>query len=100
MSRVYIDDALRQRIYCMAVSATKDRGRGRPSSWSAAIDTIISGYTDEQQRLVVLSAGNTDPNFRHQYPERNMTDEVHDPGQSWNALIVGGYTEKVWIDIP
>jgi hypothetical protein len=27
-----------------------------------------------------------------------MSDEVHDPGQSWNALTVGGYTEKVWID--
>lgn len=99
IARVYIDDALRQRIYCMAVSATTDRDRGRPSSWSAAIDAITSGYTDEQQRLVVLSSGNTDPSYRHEYPESNMTDEVHDPGQSWNALTVGGYTEKVWLDI-
>ena len=97
IARVEIDD-LSQRIYCMAVSATKDRDRGRPSSWSAAIDAITSGYTDEQQRLVVLSSGNTDSSYRHQYPESNMSDEVHDPGQSWNALTVGGYTEKVWID--
>lgn len=27
-----------------------------------------------------------------------MTDEVHDPGQSWNALTIGGYTKKVWLD--
>jgi hypothetical protein len=97
IARVEIDD-LSQRIYCMAVSATKDRDRGRPSSWSAAIDAITSGYTDEQQRLVVLSSGNTDSSYRHQSPESNMSDEVHDPGQSWNALTVGGYTEKVWID--
>jgi len=98
IARVEIEDPLQQRIYCMAVSAPEDRDRGRPSSWSAAIDAITSGYTDEQQRLVVLSAGNTDERFRHQYPANNMTDEVHDPAQAWNALTVGGYTEKVWLD--
>ena len=98
IARVEIEHPLQQRIYCMAVSAIEDRDRGKPSSWSAAIDAITSGYTDEQQRLVVLSSGNTDPIYRHQYPESNMTDEVHDPGQSWNALTVGGYTEKVWLD--
>ena len=98
IARVEIEDSLRQRIYCMAVSAPKDRDRGRPSSWSAAIDAITSGYEDEQQRLVVLSAGNTDSSYRHQYPENNITDEVHDPAQSWNALTVGGYTEKVLLN--
>lgn len=88
----------RQRIYCMAVSATDDRDRGRPSSWSAAVDALASGYDDEQQRLIILSAGNTAQAFRHMYPNNNLTDEVHDPGQSWNALTVGGYTEKVWLD--
>ncbi len=88
----------RQRVFCMAVSTTDDRDRGRPSSWSAALDAIISGYEDEQQRLVILSAGNTDSQYRHLYPNNNLTDEVHDPGQSWNALTVGGYTEKAWLD--
>jgi len=98
IARVEIEETECQRIFCMAVSATEDRDRGRPSSWSAAIDAITSGDTDEQQRLLVLSAGNTDPNLRHLYPDSNMTDEVHDPAQSWNALTVGGYTEKSWID--
>lgn len=98
IARVEIEDAECQRIFCMAVSATEDRDRGRPSSWSAAIDAITSGDTDEQQRLVVLSAGNTAPDLRHLYPDSNITDEVHDPAQSWNALTVGGYTEKSWID--
>jgi hypothetical protein len=88
----------RQRIFCMAVSTTDDRDRGRPSSWSAVIDAITSGFEDEQQRLVILSAGNTDPQHRHLYPDNNLTDEVHDPGQAWNALTVGGYTEKVWLN--
>ncbi|ESS71663.1 hypothetical protein MGMO_93c00210 [Methyloglobulus morosus KoM1] len=88
----------RQRVYCMALTATDDRDGGRPSSWSATIDAITSGYEDEQQRLIILSAGNTDLAMRHEYPNNNMTDEVHDPGQSWNALTVGGYTEKVRLD--
>ena len=98
IARVEIEDAECQRIFCMAVSAKGDRDRGRPSSWSAAIDAVTSGYTDEQQRLVVLSAGNTAQSLRHLYPNSNMTDEVHDPAQAWNALTVGGYTEKSWID--
>lgn len=97
IARVEIS-ADRQRVFCMAVSTTDDRDRGRPSSWSATIDAITSGYEDDQQRLIILSAGNTDPQHRHLYPNNNLTDEVHDPGQSWNALTVGGYTEKVWLD--
>ena len=27
-----------------------------------------------------------------------MTDGIHDPAQAWNALTVGGYTEKLTID--
>ena len=34
-------------------------GRGRPSSWSAAIDQLSSGALDEQRRLVLLPAGNS-----------------------------------------
>ena len=88
----------RKRVFCMAVTATDDRDRGRPSSWSAALDELTSGRTDGVRRLVVLSAGNTNPSERKRYPVSNMTDGVHDPGQSWNALVVGGYTEKALVD--
>ena len=96
--RVEIDGPQRNRVFCMAVTTPDDRDRGRPSSWSATIDALTSGAEDDQQRLVLLSAGNTDPVNRHEFPENNITDEVHDPGQSWNALTVGGYTEKAWLD--
>lgn len=98
IANVEISAADRQRVFCMAVTTTDNRDRGRPSSWSATVDAITSGAEDEQQRLVILSAGNSNPQKRHLYPDSNMTDEVHDPGQSWNALTVGGYTEKIWLD--
>jgi len=88
----------RRRVYCMAVSALDDRDRGRPSSWSAAVDALTSGAQDDVRRLVILSAGNTDPATRKDYPDANLTDGVHDPGQSWNALTVGGYTDKAIVD--
>lgn len=97
ISRVEITSD-RQRVYAMAVTATDDRDRGKPSSWSAAIDALSSGYEDEQQRLIILSVGNTDPQERHRHPDSNMTDAIHDPGQAWNALTVGAFTEKVLLD--
>ncbi len=86
------------RVFCMAVTATDDRDRGRPSSWSAAVDELTSGRTDGQRRLMIISAGNTAEAARGNYPDFNLTDGVHDPAQAWNALTVGGYTEKAQID--
>ena len=88
--------AARRRVFCMAIKATDDRDLGRPSSWSAAVDDLTSGRTDGIRRLMILAAGNTSD--RRNYPDSNMTDNIHDPAQSWNALTVGGYTEKAIID--
>ena len=88
----------RRRVYCMAITATDGRDRGRPSSWSAAIDALAVGSDGGPRRLFILSAGNTNPDQRRHYPHANETDGIHDPAQSWNALTVGGYTEKVIVD--
>ena len=88
----------RKRVFCMAVTATDGRDRGRPSSWSAAVDALASGVGDRQRRLFILSAGNTDLASRSDYPDSNLTDGIHDPAQAWNALTVGGYTDKALID--
>jgi len=88
----------RRRVYCMAISTPDGRDRGRPSSWSAAVDALAAGAADGEQRLIVLSAGNTDPIQRRHYPTSNFTDSIHDPAQAWNALTVGGYTDKFQID--
>lgn len=87
----------RNRVFCLSVTATDDRDRGRPSSWSAAVDDLAAG-DNGQKRLFILSAGNTDPGQRRHYPNSNMTDGIHDPAQAWNALTVGGYTEKAILD--
>lgn len=99
IARAEIQNPDKQRVICMAISATDDRDRGRPSSWSARIDNLCSGYDDEQRRLIIVAAGNTPFEERHSYPDSNMSDfGIHDPGQAWNSITVGAYTEKGHID--
>lgn len=86
------------RVFCMAVT-NEDVSGERPTSWSAALDQACAGCMPEDkegaQRLVVVSAGNigdsSDPD------DISDPDEfpVEDPAQAWNALAIGGYTEKV-----
>ncbi|MET4804292.1 hypothetical protein ABIA96_006897 [Bradyrhizobium sp. LB11.1] len=97
ISRLEID-AARRKIYCMAITSDS-RDRGRPSSWSAAIDNLAFGTINDTPRLILISAGNTDPFERINYPAYNESESVHDPAQAWNALTVGGYTEKAFINV-
>ncbi len=101
LARAEIQAPARKRVTCLAVTSIDGRDRGRPSSWSASIDAISSGHDDNIRRLFVISAGNThgSDEFRT-YPASNLTNEVHDPGQSWNALTVGAFTEKTRIVDP
>lgn len=93
ISLAEINDPDKSRVVCSAVTAQGTRDRGRPTSWSGAIDNITSGATDGVRRLVILAAGNvTAWNQLTNYPDTQKTDTVHDPGQSWNALTVGAYT--------
>jgi hypothetical protein len=49
-------------------------------------------------RFIVVSAGNIDdPNAWTESPSSNSTDGIHDPGQAWNALTVGAYTNLTHI---
>ncbi len=104
ISRVEIQSADITHIGCMAITAPEDIDQeklGRPSSWSAAIDAMTAGYPDDPQRLFIVSAGNIrdEQDFRA-YPDSNQTKSVENPGQSWNALTVGAYTEKTQIFDP
>lgn len=93
-----IEHPRRTRVYCMAITAKDSRDRGKPSAWSAEIDSLSSDYLSENatRRLFVISAGNTtgDLNEISEYPDFSIVQDVHDPGQAWNALTVGAYTEK------
>jgi subtilase family protein len=93
-----IEAPYRKRIISMAVNTPDYRDRGKPSSWSAAVDAICSGANDENRRLMIISAGNVSLENCHYYPEYGELDGIHDPGQSWNALCVGAYTDKAFFD--
>jgi hypothetical protein len=100
VARVEIAAPTRERAFCLSVTAPDNRARGQPSSWSAELDTLASGARDEQRRLIFVAAGNTSPAERKNYPASNATDQVHDPGQAWNVVTVGAYTQKVTIHEP
>ena len=85
-------------------ATNRDLSGERPTSWSAAIDQASAGAMpgDEPddagelpRRLFIISAGNV--------PDASAPDEisdldefpVEDPAQAWNALTVGGFTDKV-----
>lgn len=98
VARPEISAPNRQRVFTSAVTASDYRDRGRPSSWSAAVDGLAADTdgASESPRLFVLSAGNTrDPNAWAGYPDSLSTNLVHDPGQAWNAITVGACTDKI-----
>lgn len=88
----------RTRIFAMALSSTDGRDRGRPSAWSSTVDSLAADYLGDNlsPRLIIICAGNTGQNLSSltDYPTYNELQDIHDPGQSWNALTVGAYTEK------
>ena len=87
----------RPRVFSSAVTASDYRDRGRPSSWSAMVDRLSSDADNAGQfrRLIILSAGNIkNQNAWNGYPDSLSTNLIHDPGQAWNAITVGAFTEK------
>ena len=103
VARPEITAPYRRRIFCMAVTASDNRDRGRPSAWSATVDSLAVDGDGEgaNPRLLIVCAGNiNDPNAWIHYPNSNTTDSIHDPGQSWNALTIGACTELVHISEP
>lgn len=90
----------RHRVFCMAVTSEVGLGRGRPSSWSASIDQLSYGGGD-RRRLIVLATGNLrDDIAPADYPDRNDLAEAESPAQAWNALVAGGFTDKITIMHP
>lgn len=107
VSRPEITAPARKRAFSLAVTATDERDRGEPTSWSAAIDALAAGRSfntathgleyleaaPDLRRLFVISAGNVNnPEVAHL--NRSDLEPVHDPAHAWNALTVGAYTEK------
>lgn len=92
-----IEGEARRRAIVSTVTSDTTRTTGQPSSWSAAVDTLTYG-DGSTPRLFIQSAGNGDPNLWARYPIGSETAPLEEPGQAWNALTVGAFTEKVRID--
>ncbi|OGT16044.1 MAG: hypothetical protein A3J49_06585 [Gallionellales bacterium RIFCSPHIGHO2_02_FULL_57_16] len=98
VSRPEVATPQRLRVFSSAVTATDFRDRGRPSSWSSMVDSLAADALGGGlfPRLIVLAAGNTREHHAWiTYPDSLSTNLIHDPGQAWNALTVGAFTEKV-----
>lgn len=98
ISKAEISNPDYRRILCMAITSAQGTDKGRPSSWSAAIDSLTSGADDGVKRLFIISAGNMTNEDWKFYPESNKERAVQSPAQSWNALTVGAYTRKIHIN--
>jgi hypothetical protein len=100
VSRPEVAAPMRLRVFTSAVTSSDDRDRGRPSAWSSTVDRLAADYDGNGQfpRLFVLCAGNTeDQHSWNTYPASLSTSGIRDPGQAWNAITVGAFTEKVQI---
>lgn len=62
VGRIEVAAPLRPRVFSMQVTSEVTADRGRPTSWSAALDQICAGAGEESnvRRLVMVSAGNVD----------------------------------------
>ena len=99
IARITIAAPNRPRAFCLTVTADS-RDNGLPSSWSGALDKACSGAEDDQRRLVIVAAGNTPGDGRHDWPSHNQLHGVEDPAQGFNVVTVGSYTECAVIDTP
>ena len=55
----------------------------------------IDEPADRAQRLFLVSAGNVRRPFETDHLTRSELEPVEDPGQAWNALTIGAYTELI-----
>ena len=94
------------RTFCMAITSSEsnDLGKGVPTSWSASIDALLAGTGDElsdgKKRLMCIAAGNTTIEEISNADDHLTAVRLHsveNPGQAWNAITVGAYTDKTVI---
>lgn len=91
----------RRRTFTMTTTTGEDTPHdGAPTSWSTEVDQLAAGVSGDikQQRLVLVSAGNTD-NFTFgagNYLDRcdHEDNEIESPAQEWNVLSVGAVLSR------
>jgi hypothetical protein len=103
IARIEIVNPERPRVFCMAVT-NANRSGAEPTAWSAALDQATAGAEPSEpdnpppKRLMVVAAGNIPDESDASLIADADSFPVEDPAQAWNALAIGGYTDKVEID--
>ncbi len=112
VSIVEIQEPDTHRTFVLAVTAEtgateEEATLGQPTTWSSTIDALAAGrqivsdddglvYLDRPDerspRLFLVSAGNVRRPFDVEHLDRSDLEPVEEPGQAWNALVVGAYT--------
>jgi hypothetical protein len=95
------------RAFCMPVT-NQSRSGAEASAWSAAIDQAAAAalpgddenINDRSRRLFFLPTGNIPDDSVAAAIEDSDAFPAEDPSQAWNALAVGGYTDKTQITDP
>jgi hypothetical protein len=85
-----------KRIFCFAITGRFNFDFGKPSTWSATIDSLIFGEDVSDKKIFIVSGGNVRREDGYiDYPENNFNLQIENPAQSWNAISIGAYTEKI-----
>ncbi len=94
-------EADRRRVFMLATSTPDDHPHdGAPTSWSTELDQLAAGVSgaESQPRLLVVSAGNVATHLHMTANYHSVCDhadqEIESPGQAWNPLTVGAFTDK------
>lgn len=119
VARPEVERPKRSRVFCMPVSLKEHEAPpGEPSLWSASLDALAVGRDNDPDpnplttqhvfqgppnpsasRLLIVSAGNVDTFSSSDYDPGSYLEScdeawVEDPGQAWNVLTVGAFTER------
>lgn len=114
VKKVEHSNATRARVFATMTTAIGETS-GLPTEWSATVDQLAFGLDSTNPypagaaatelneetstpRLFVAAAGNVDPQYWSDYPNKNLLTSVEDPGQAWNILTVGAFTDLTQID--
>ena len=97
----------RARVFCLALTQPSVSGVF-PTSWSAAIDQVAVGeetgddpdaFEPTRTRLMFCAGGNVTDDEVTTDPDHDVWRfAIEDPAQAWNALTIGGFTDKSEID--
>jgi len=101
--RAEVNAPRRERAICLAVS--QEASGDLPSAWSAAIDQAAAGEEIDggasgprAGRLILVAGGNVPDGKVSVDADADMARfGIEDPAQAWNALTIGGYTDKTEI---